>query len=77
MENGAAISSNVLKHDAPPILECSTDGIVAKILRLKTPSLPGLATVIHKDWLCCTTFALLGRMHMNMDKRHVTRICVG
>ena len=29
-ENGAVISSNVLKHDVPPILEGSTDGIVAK-----------------------------------------------
>ena len=30
MENGTVISSNVLKRDVPPILEDSTDGIVAK-----------------------------------------------
>ena len=30
MENERVIRSNVLKHDVPPILEGSTDGIVAK-----------------------------------------------
>ena len=55
MENGAVISSNVLKHDVPPILEGSTDGIVAK----KTPSLPqlyigiGYVAQLLRCWVEC------------------------
>ena len=70
MENKRVIGSNVLKHDVPPILEGSTDGTVSKSCVSKRHP-------CHSYTQGCTTFALLGRMHMNMDKRHVTRICIG